>query len=184
MAVGALKTLQILGRGAMRRPGAAAQIAGRHMGNLATSTGRSAKAGMLMEGRRQLQAGAPDIKDLVASSIPGGILSGLGTGLATGNPAAGLLSAGLDIGGSSLGASLASKALIGTKNPYAAALAPAARNVAIYGTTVAAPLAVEAMVDSRTDQRHMIQQQMSQRPYAGLAQYAPGAMYQTGGMAY
>ena len=150
-------------------------------------------------------------RELIRSSIPGAVLNAGATTLFTGNPLLGLASGGLDFIGSAGGArgmhhlgvkhnmpwlrgsldEVTNKATGKVRDVYSPSVA---QNIGIFGTSFAAPMAVEGMYMNRqpgampmAGQRGAINQQVGQRQainHLQGEQLARNTMYQTGGLPY
>mgnify|MGYP001401076197 CR=1 FL=1 len=163
-----------------------------------------------LAGRGALRSMGDDVgKQLVRQSIPGAVLNAGATTLFTGNPLLGLVSGGLDFAGSAglsrgmhhLGVKHNMPWLAGDmgkmnvkgvmKDVYNPTVA---QNIGIFGTSFAAPMAVEGMYMNRqpgampiAGQGGAINQQVGQRQAINNLrgeQLARNTMYQTGGLPY
>ena len=177
------QAMKFLGRQAGKVPGIHPEQVG-NMVSGAAGLGKKIGGKINQYGQQQIAQGAPSMMQALGQSAPGGLVSALGSTLMTGNPLVGLAAGGLDVAGSAAAAKYGTQAMLGAGNPTLAAFAPAARAVGIYGTSIAAPIAVESAYAAINPQRHVIEQQMAQRPHSQMAGYAPHTMYQTQGMPY
>ena len=163
-----------------------------------------------LAGRGALRSMGDDVgKQLVRQSIPGAVLNAGATTLFTGNPLLGLASGGLDFVGSAGLARGMHHAGVKHNLPWLAGdmgkmnvkgvmkdvyNPTVAQNIGIFGTSFAAPMAVEGMYMNRqpgampmAGQGGAINQQVGQRQAINNLrgeQLARNTMYQTGGLPY